>query len=317
MAGLPPFSDVIKSREVEDPVNIWLHRPVAYGIVALVYRTPLTPNQVTLLAMLCGVAAGVLWVIGTPTLMLVGGALLWSSAILDGVDGILARAKQMHSELGRALDGSADMLVAAVTVFTAFYHIWDRHHVLYHLPFMAIAVVTAVMQIQLYDFYKECYLNATSPGWDGRTGGMAAIQARLDRARAEGASFIVRFAWSSYVGMLAAQNRLRRWTNPRGGRDRLRFPVSEETIRIHRRRNYWPMQLWTMVSLCPHTYIMSTCAMFDRLELYMWFRVVVGNAIFVTAIVWQRVATERTLRELERVGAGPDPITESEAPPRP
>ena len=49
----------------------------------------------------------------------------------------------------------------------------------------------------------------------------------------------------------------------------------------------------------------------------MWFRVVVGNAIFVTAIVWQRVATERTLRELERVGAGPDPITESEAPPRP
>ena len=39
---LPPFASVLKSKEVEDPVNLWLHRPLAYAFVAAVYRTPVT-----------------------------------------------------------------------------------------------------------------------------------------------------------------------------------------------------------------------------------------------------------------------------------
>lgn len=309
MAGkLPPFMEVIKSRDVEDPIGLWLHRPLAYGLVAAVHRTPLTPNQVTLLSMLAGVIAGVLWLIGSPTLMLVGGVLLWSSAFLDAVDGLLARTKQMHSELGRALDGSADMVVAIVTVLAAFYHIWIKHHLWWHLPLMVVAMVTAVAQIYLYDFYKESYLNSLKPGWDGLTRALVDTTARLDKARAEGASWLARFAWGSYVGMLTSQDRLRHLTNPLGRRDNVRFTVNEETIRIYRRHNYWPMQLWAMVSLCPHTYIMSSCAMFDRLDLYLWFRIVVGNAIFALAIIWQRIATARTLRDFAGVGAPPVPV---------
>src|SRR4051794_10682989 len=103
-ARLPPFETVIKSREVEDPVNLWVHRPLAYAFVALVYRTAITPNQITALALLVGFAAAGCWFVGTPALMLAGGCLLWASAILDGADGILARAKQMFSDTGRALD---------------------------------------------------------------------------------------------------------------------------------------------------------------------------------------------------------------------
>lgn len=306
MAGkLPPFSHVIKSRDVEDPVNVWVHRPTEYALAAVLFYTPLTANQITLLAMLCGVAAGVLWVIGTPTLVLTGGILLWSSAILDGVDGIIARAKQLQSELGRALDGSADMMVAIVTVAAAFYHIWDKHEQIWHLPFMAIALVTAVSQIFLYDYYKECYINSLNPNWDGRSRALAETTAKLAQARAEGASWLTRFAWGSYVGMLSKQERLRRLTNPQGRRDHLRFTVNEDTIRIYRKHNYWPMQLWAMVSLCPHTYMLSAFALFDQMVYYMWYRVVIGNAIFVTAIVWQRIATARVMRDLEAIGAAP------------
>src|SRR5262245_59422827 len=113
---LPPFETVLKSRAVEDPVNLWVHRPLAYAFVALVFRTSITPNQITLLALLVGFAASACWFIGTPDMMFWGGALLWSSAILDGADGILARAKQLFSDLGRALDGAADMIVAAASL---------------------------------------------------------------------------------------------------------------------------------------------------------------------------------------------------------
>ena len=55
---LPPFSSVLKSREVEDPVNLWLHRPLAYGFVAATFRTPITPNMITVLAVVVGMTAG-------------------------------------------------------------------------------------------------------------------------------------------------------------------------------------------------------------------------------------------------------------------
>ena len=110
---LPAFASLLKSREVEDPVNLWLHRPLAYGFVALVYRSAITPNQITLLAMVVGIAAAACFIEGSGAAMLWGGVLLWTSAILDGADGILARAQRKFSELGRALDGTADVVVAS------------------------------------------------------------------------------------------------------------------------------------------------------------------------------------------------------------
>src|SRR5688572_21444849 len=125
---LPPLRSVLKSRDVEDPINLWFNRPLAYAFVALVYRTPITPNQVTLLSIGVGVAAAACWWQGGEPLMLWGGILLWTSAILDGADGILARAKQSFSELGRALDGSADLIVAALVAVAAGRHLWVQHH---------------------------------------------------------------------------------------------------------------------------------------------------------------------------------------------
>lgn len=307
MARLPPLSSLAKSRDVEDPVNCWVHRPLAYALVLLIHRTAITPNIVTVLAMLCGVTAGALWIAGSPAAMLAGGALLWTSSILDGADGILARAKGIHSELGRALDGTADHLVALATVGGAFFHLWAKHHDPAQLPFMAIALATAVVHIFLYDFYKEAYLDSINPGWDGRTPGSDAAQARLVRLRERSTSWVVRFALDGMAGMLKTRDRMRRIVDRGGDRSDLHFTVNADSIRIHRQHNRWPMQLWALISLCPHTYLMSIAAMFDRLDLYLWFRVVAANAIFVVALIWQRIATVRTLRDLARAGIGPRP----------
>src|SRR5687767_4482881 len=144
---LPPFRSVLKSRDVEDPINLWFNRPLAYAFVALVYRTPLTPNQVTLLSIAVGAGAAACWGYGTPQAMLWGGILLWASAILDGADGILARAKQSFSELGRALDGSADFVVAGLTVAAAAYHLWQRQPSLWLVALLVPLIVMTSLQI--------------------------------------------------------------------------------------------------------------------------------------------------------------------------
>ena len=310
-AGLPPFETVLKSREVEDPVNLWVHRPLAYAFVALVYRSSITPNQITLLALLVGFSAAVCFVVGTPAAMVAGGCLLWASAILDGADGILARAKRMFSDVGRALDGSADALVAAATVGAAFYHVWVVGQSLFELALMPVALGLSLVHVYLYDYYKEAYLQHTNPSWNGEAERVADVQSRLDRLIAERAAWPMIAATHTHIGLLGTQHAVVQRTNPGALRAHLRFPVSERSVEIYRRFNAAPMQLWAAISLCPHSYVMSICAMFDRLDIYLYLRVFLVNALLVVALVWQRRATRRTNEALAEVGLAPVPLAQA------
>jgi phosphatidylglycerophosphate synthase len=304
---LPPFASLLKSRDVEDPVNIYVHRPLAYGFVRLVHRTPITPNQVTLLAMVVGIAAGVLFVWGAPAAMVAGGVMLWASAILDGADGILARAKNMQSELGRALDGSADVIVAIATVLPGFYHVWVQRGDPLHLWLMVPAIGGAMLHIYLYDFYKESYLHMTRLDRPPENSDVDAVAKRLERLRAERAPWYVVQAVKMLLDLTRSQRAIVAWTNPAATRDGLRFVRNAETARIYRENNIGAMRLWAFISLCPHTYLMAICAMTDRLDVYLWIRLILMNAVFLVVLLWQRRASDKTLRELSDIGAAPVP----------
>ena len=79
--------------------------------------------------------------------------------------------------------------------------------------------------------------------------------------------------------------------------------ANRRTAEIYRKHNLWPMRLWALVSLAPHSYLMAICAMSDRLELYLYIRVFLMNGVFLVAATWQRFATCRTLEDLGSAGA--------------
>jgi phosphatidylglycerophosphate synthase len=297
--SLPPFRSLVKSKAVEDPINRHFNRRLAYAFVRVFRHTALTPNQITLLSFLVGVLAAVSWFVGTRTSMVVGGVLLWSSAILDGADGIMARAKNMRSQHGRALDGTADMGVAVATLTACVFHIWTTQSVPY-LPLVAlVAIVTSVLQIYLYDHYKEAYLAMTDLTRGAEGDSLESIQTRLAELRESRASWMERFVMQNYVVLLTLQDKVIRALNP-GARLQARstWIKSPAAADIYRAYNRGPMRLWTWVSLAPHMYLLSIFGMFDRLDLYLWVRVLLMNLMFFVALIWQRKATERTVQEL-------------------
>jgi phosphatidylglycerophosphate synthase len=306
--GMPPFADVLKSRDVEDPVNLWLHRPLAYAFCAVVYRTSMTPNQVTLIAIFLGLAAAACWFDGSPPAMLSGGILLWSSAIMDGADGILARAKRMFSDLGRALDGSADLVVGVATILAASYHLWQKHHSPALLVLVPLAIGGSILHIYLYDYYKESFLMMTRRDWNGVAESIQDVEGRYRKLKEERAHPWHVWATKLYVDLIVGQTNVVRRTNPKGARQNLRFTVTERSITEYRRYNLGPLRVWTAISLAPHTYLMAISSMFDRIDLYLWFRVVGANALFVLALLWQRHASARTLEALEAAGTPPVPL---------
>lgn len=91
--------------------DVWISRLLysrfSIPIVWLLIRTSVTPNQVTWMSGVLGLAAvaGIANPWADPWLMVAGLLLLQASFVLDHVDGQLARAKRMGSKGGVFLDG--------------------------------------------------------------------------------------------------------------------------------------------------------------------------------------------------------------------
>lgn len=98
-----------KSR-VEEPTNRFVYYPLSRHLVRWLSKTPITPNQVTLIQPFIAAAAGYLIAMGDPTSLLLGALTFEVRSFLDCVDGGLARAKKMSSPGGHALDALCDWL---------------------------------------------------------------------------------------------------------------------------------------------------------------------------------------------------------------
>ncbi len=299
---MPPLASVLKSKEVEDPVNVYVERPLAYAFAWSIFRTRITPNMVTVFAIIAGITAGVMFVWGTSAAMVVGGLMMFASAIFDGADGILARAKNQQSQFGRALDGAGDGIVAVVTVFTAFYHIWVTTGDPLYLWLMVPTIISANVHLIAYDYFKESYLRQTRLESGGEGADPKAVAKLVEPAREKGilTYLAVRLVLLPYV---QTQQKIIHLIDRQAQREGVAFKKSQRTVDIYRRHNQSPMQVWALISLAPHTYIMAFCAAFDQLHVYLWIRLVLMNAVFIVAILWQRRATERTLDNFEALGA--------------
>lgn len=87
------------------------NRLIASRLSPVLARTPLRPNDVTLLSLAAGLASAWAMSLGARSAMLAGALCLHVSFILDNCDGQIARIKKMQSEFGMWLDYVCDLLV--------------------------------------------------------------------------------------------------------------------------------------------------------------------------------------------------------------
>jgi len=99
----------IRKSPAEDGLLAYhVQRPLARLLTRALLGTRITPNQVTLTAMLCGLAAAVLATLGSRLGFALAGVLLWLGATIDCCDGDLARLRIEGSRLGEWLDTLCD-----------------------------------------------------------------------------------------------------------------------------------------------------------------------------------------------------------------
>ena len=109
-ASLPP--DESPSNTLTAPDRIFpLTRHFSYILTPVLIRTPVTPNVVTALSLISGLASAWYFTVGTWSAAIAGAALLVLCYTLDNCDGEIARLKNLSSEWGARFDDLVDWLV--------------------------------------------------------------------------------------------------------------------------------------------------------------------------------------------------------------
>jgi hypothetical protein len=149
-----------KARDVEESIDLYFYRPLGYWVARGCRFLGLTPNTVTILSIIIGIAAGHL-MLYRDVMLNVWAFVVWIiSDILDSADGQLARMIDHKSKLGRILDGFGGNLI----FLSMYLHLIARMALTYNVwwfwvfCFVLAAGISHSIQSALADYYRNAYL---------------------------------------------------------------------------------------------------------------------------------------------------------------
>ncbi|MFC1550240.1 CDP-alcohol phosphatidyltransferase family protein [Candidatus Neomarinimicrobiota bacterium] len=141
------YSEISKYRKSFDVITNWVHYPIASYLCAILSYTSITPNQITLLAIISELSAVYLIVSNFEANTIAIVVLLQLGLIFDLMDGMMARYKKMGfyhpkspSNRGFYLDSISDHVLRFLILGTLAYHFSEQNANGWILGLLAIVI---------------------------------------------------------------------------------------------------------------------------------------------------------------------------------
>lgn len=155
------YKTSLKDLSVEEVVDLCFFRPIAFVIVKLIYRLPITPDQISFLSMIVGIVSGVFYAMGDKQSFIYAGFFYALAHLLDCCDGMLARLKINVIPFGRIIDGWTDYTTSTAVYVGLFIGL---HKGSFQLPLsspwliMVPASLSLIIHSMIVDYYRNEFL---------------------------------------------------------------------------------------------------------------------------------------------------------------
>lgn len=305
---LSEYRSTLKSLDVEEPIDLGVHRPLAFALAKSAFPTRVTPNQLTVFSMLLGITSGALLFVGQGDLHVASAAMLFMSQIVDCSDGMLARMRHTSSDVGRMLDGVADTITLGSAVVGTVWCMVHAYATPTWLPFVvvflsALTVQTSSLHTAGYDHYKNVFLRMTVQGSkDGED--LDDAEKRYAAAKERGLPLWGYGAFAIYLGYLKNLRRFLSWFDPNMTPDLKKLPAySRESAEIYRQHALPLLRVWRgAFGVGSLVFGLSLFIALGHPEFFLAFRLVFLNAIFFFYL-WpkQRRASEEAFRAIAKL----------------
>jgi len=268
---LKEYRSSLKALEVEEWLDLLFFRPLAFVFVKAVYRTPLTPNAITVCATVVGVVAALWMAIGSAGALVVAALLLILYNVLDCSDGMLARLQQSGSRIGRVLDGAADYIVT-VAFYTGIGIGYASQSTAPVLAWVltVVAGLSNALHAGLVDFYRNRFLDhllkRSVLGDD-----LEEFRQEYQALRKSGGRTVEKVLLWLYLQYSTVQ----RLAVTRRGALETRTVSSELYVRANKRLMRW----WTFLGPTTELTLLILGCLAGRIEIFLWAIAVGGNGL--------------------------------------
>ena len=267
--------------EIEEFFDLYFYRPLAFLLVKVVYRTNVTPNQLTIIAIFFGLASGCVYATGLPNTLIYGAVLFMLFNVVDCSDGMLARLKKNGTPTGRIIDGIADYLSTAA-VFIGLGIGYPDHqfsHIFWWL-LIFLAALSNVIQSSMVDYYRNRFLDYVLQRKSTFEEDMDSFREEYNRIKDQKNKWFDRWILRRYFDYSSFQEKL---TSKKKG-EKLFNATPEE----YYTKNKWIARVW--VNIGPTTQITAIiiCSIINRFTIYFWLIIGVFNVMATIAWIVQR-----------------------------
>ncbi len=284
------YKKSLKMAEAEELLDLVFYRPIAFSLVKLIYRLPITPNQITFLSLLSGLAAAHYFSSGIPAQYTI--AVLWYlvANVLDCSDGQLARLQGSGTPLGRIIDGVIDYIIS-VAVFASLAMGLTQESGNASIWYLVVAAgISSALHAIFFDYYQQEFISTVRGERNFLLREVEKFESEITELRNSKQSVGRRVLLQIYFQYLKVQKRSRH-------QNELRQQIPPE---LYRTRNIRIMRWWSFLGSTTNRSLLIVAGLFQQPLLFLWTVVVLGNAWFIVAFVWQR----NICRQLEKTRLG-------------
>ena len=289
MTSAYSYRDSVKSGYSDELINTYLLRPIAGILVRALYRTDVTPNHLTLAAIVCGLVSAMLYAGNVPALTLAAGLLLSIKDLLDSADGQLARAKQQYSRAGRFLDSIGDFVVNLAVFAAIGLALSDAKHGFPPLALAFLGFAGITLRVSYHVFYQTSYLHLQDAYGINRTNEMI-----TEADRSAGAA--TRRLQAVYLALYGWQDTMMANLDTVCKKGLAGLPAADAAWYGDR----VGLRLSGFLGMGTELFLVTACSVANRLDVYLWINVLGMNGLWLVNLLYRRVFLSRRVARLLR-----------------
>ena len=266
----------LKSSLSDELINTYLLRPVAGLIVSLLYRTSVTPNQVTIASTIAGIVAAVIYLNDTAVATAAAGLMVTVKDVLDSADGQLARAKGQYTRIGRFLDSIGDFVVDLAIFGAIGWTLFRTSGDLWMIVLAACGLLGITLRVSYHVFYQTSFLHLEGRYVSNR------VNEDITQDDLHGeplALFLQRIFLFIYGWQDRLMLRLDTWC--RGKRSEREFLSGWYSDPV-------ALRLSGLIGIGTELFLLMVCSLFNELHLYLVLNVLLMNGILFFSILYRR-----------------------------
>ncbi len=271
----------LKNLEIEELLDLLIYRPLGFVIVKIIHKTSITPNHLTLVALACGIASGIIFAFGSSVAFQVGSILYFLFNVFDCSDGQLARLKRNGTPAGRIIDGVADY-IAGLAVFLGI-GIGFMHHAENPLQWwflLSAAALSNIVHSIIVDNERLRYMHYAYGNKDAFVEELTEYRQELTRLEnTPNSPWFDRFIIRSYLNYMQFSKTM----------DNLhRGPTLHEKKDKYQHAFKKIIKAWTFLGPTTHITLVVVAAFFMRPDLAAWIILLPFNLYWLLLYLFQK-----------------------------